>query len=653
MNTGIIAVIFFILCALASSASNGRLLLVGGGSEKNGASGWSTPAYRWAVEDKTVAVIGTSTGSLASYLESYCGASDANEIAIATRDSADSQNTYNALVAYDVIFFRGGDQWEYYNLYRNTKLQEAVEFVYSQGGTVCGTSAGMHILSSVIFTAEEGTVYPYECIENPNNLYVTLEDDFFNFMPGYLFDTHFAERGRFGRLCGFLANLQLNDGVSITGLGIDDLTCMTVDTNGLGTVYGTGCANIYTLQGTVALNGTKLLADSVKVVQLLHGCTYHFSTGEATFESLNRDYTTDDLSETGNYSILASGTSQLGQNVSMLTDFGLHTGQASDPVLVVSGNQAQAQAFIDKLIELGIPVEGLISMNSSQGSDTLVAGRISRASKFLFTANDPGDLTPFILTENGRKLKDKISADGSVTAFVGEDARLAGKTVVDNYLEYGNSYYGEMIFIKGFGLLKNTVIIPETYLNSDVYENTATAIPYAMALDTLKYGIWLTNHNYMKYTPSEGKALLSGYGIAPVMVLKNTGHRSGFSSHTATGSTSIKPRQVAGMERLTLTLTDETRPFVMGDIQSAAMPEYKARVTGNMKTNRAGKQLMIETNIPAGRWELVSANGSKIAGNEFHKETVTIDMHGISRGIYILKITSHGEELPYIHKFIW
>ncbi|MDO8897210.1 MAG: hypothetical protein Q7V19_06125, partial [Bacteroidales bacterium] len=61
-------ILIFILNIQIGFSQNGRMLLVGGGSEKNAASGWSVPAYRWAAEGKRVAVIGTSTGSLASYL---------------------------------------------------------------------------------------------------------------------------------------------------------------------------------------------------------------------------------------------------------------------------------------------------------------------------------------------------------------------------------------------------------------------------------------------------------------------------------------------------------------------------------------------------------------------------------------------------------
>ncbi len=60
------------------------------------------------------------------------------------------------------------------------------------GGVIGGTSAGLHILSEVLFTAQNGTVYPEEALEDPFNQYMTLEDDFLNLMPGLIFDSHFC-----------------------------------------------------------------------------------------------------------------------------------------------------------------------------------------------------------------------------------------------------------------------------------------------------------------------------------------------------------------------------------------------------------------------------------------------------------------------------
>jgi cyanophycinase len=539
--------IFLLMLGGSQVYAQGRLLIVGGGAEKNGQSSWSTPAYRWAGEGNKVAIIGTSTGSLAPYFTNHCGAAWAKEFAINTHDSANSQITYDTLAAYDVIFFRGGDQYDYYDLYRNTKLQDAVIFVYNQGGVIGGTSAGMHILSSVVYTAENGSVYPDECIENPNNQYVTLANDFFDFAPGFIFDTHFAERGRFGRLVGFLANYSLNQGISITGLGMDDMTCMTIDENGLGTVYGTGCANIYLAGSTYSLNGTKLLADTIDVIQLLQGCTYNFATGDVGFTGLDQQIVTSQLEETGNYTILASGNNNLSNNQTMLEDLVNNSGLPGDHILLLTGDNTLATTFKTKLLELGASEVNIFIPNLQSGNDIELGNRITEATKVLFLKNSLTDFLPFLETTNGTLLQQRLKTDGMISAFAGEDARLAGKTIVDNYLTEGASYYAELTFKKGLSLLRHTVIMPDTYLNSDIYENTATAVPYSMVLDTLKYGIWLTNHNYMKFAPVEGKTTLTGFGTAPVMVIANAGSLAGFSNQTSSGGSSGTPRMLPGL----------------------------------------------------------------------------------------------------------
>jgi hypothetical protein len=65
----VILTFLIFLLSLSVYPQPGRLLLVGGGSEKNGISSWSTPAYKWAGEGKKVAIVGTSTGSLAQYFK--------------------------------------------------------------------------------------------------------------------------------------------------------------------------------------------------------------------------------------------------------------------------------------------------------------------------------------------------------------------------------------------------------------------------------------------------------------------------------------------------------------------------------------------------------------------------------------------------------
>jgi cyanophycinase len=644
--------IIILVLGFTEATGQGRLLIVGGGAEKNGQSSWSTPAYKWAAEGKKVAIVGMSTGSLASYFKNQCGAAYAREFAINTTDSANSQATCDTLVAYDVIFFRGGDQYDYYSIYRNTKLQDAVNYLYSEGGTVGGTSAGMHILSSVLFTAKNGSVYPYECIENPNNFYVTLADDFFDFAPRFIFDTHFAERGRFGRLVGFLANYSLNQGVSIAGLGMDDMTCMTIDENGLGTVYGTGCANLYLAGSSYSLNGNKLLADTVNIIQLLQGCTYDFATGQAGFAGLDQTINSSTLEETGNYTILASGNSNLSNNQTMLADLVNNCGSAGDKILLLSGNNSMANSYKAKLLELGASGVDIFEPNLQTGADTALANRIGTATKILFLKNSLEDFLPFTATENGFLLLQKLKSDGMIAAFAGEDARLAGKTVVDNYLASGASYYAELTFEKGLSLLRHTVIMPDTYLNSDIYENTATAVPYAMVMDTLKYGIWLTNHNYMKFTPAGGKTILTGYGTAPVMVISNTGTLAGVSNQTSTGSTSMQPRMIAGFERLQLSLIDYTTPFIMGNAQSSGTHHFSEKQSLRIINDQGSNELRIEWSYAGFEWEIIDMNGRRKDHGKVLSSAEKIDVSGLTSGSYILSVVQKKTNRQALVKFL-
>jgi cyanophycinase len=635
-----------------ANAQPGRLLLVGGGAEKNGAASWSTPAYRWAGEGKKVAIVGYSTGSLAPYFTQQCGAARAKEFAISSHDSANSQATYDTLTSYDVIFFRGGDQYDYYRLYRNTKLQEAVNYLYQHGGTICGTSAGMHILSSIVFTAKNGTAYPASCIENPNNAYVTLANDFMNFFPGFIFDTHFAERGRFGRLVGFLANYSLNQGQSITGLGMDDMTCMTVDETGLGTVYGTGCANIYMSGAAYSLNGTKLLADKVHIQQLLHGCTYNFSTGQSDFSSLNCQINTAGFEETGNYTILASGSNGLTDNQAMLADLVTNNGVISAGILVLSGDMALAGTYKNKLLELGASEVNIYTPNLQSGNSIELGNRINQASKILLIKNSFPEFSSFLGTTNGALLQKRTKSDHMITAFVGEDARLAGRTVVENYLTMYASWYAELTFGKGLSLLRHTVLMPDTYLNNDIFENTATAVPYVMALDTLKYGIWLTSHSYMKFTPVEGKAILKGFGKAPVMVVANAGTLAGFSSHSSTGSPSTKPRMIAGFEHLNLSFTDYTTPYVMGNVHSAGFTDKDNQPQLDISPNPVYNVLTLNCISNDYSYEILNTHGNQLLNGKSYSKQVSVDVSLLQPGMYIIKVKNIQNNQIAILKFV-
>jgi len=427
---------------------------------------------------------------------------------------------------------------------------------------------------------------------------------------------------------------------------------MTVDEQGLGTVYGTGCANLYKSGSNYSLNGTKLLADTVQIIQLLHGSTFNFQTGQIVYAGLDRQISTNGLEETGNYTILASGSNPVSDNQTMLNDLVNNTGSPKAEILVLTGDQNLADAYKTKLLEFGVEQVNIFIVNLEFGNDANLANQINQATKILFLKNWYIMFSSFMSTPNGKLLQKQIKKDNMITAFVGEDARLAGKTVVDNYLAPYASYYAELSFGKGLSLLKHTVLMPDTYLNSDVFENTATAVPYAMARDTLKYGIWLTNHNYMKYTPVEGKATLTGYGSAPVMVLANAGTQAGFSSHTASGSTGMLPRMVAGFEHLNLALIDNTTPYVMGNVNSSGIDAVRNKNPLVISPNPVQDELTIKWNSTGYEWEIIDLHGQILKRGKAWNNPERIDVSIFRPGLYIVIFKNEQKNQLTALKFV-
>ena len=248
-------------------------------------------------------------------------------------------------------------------------------------------------------------------------------------------------------------------------------------------------------------------------------------------------------------------------------------------------------------------------------------------------------------------LTQKVHESGMISAFVGDDARFAGKTVIDNFYTKYASYYAELTFSKGLSLLANSVILSNTFYNSDMYENSATAVPYVMAKDTLKYGIWLTNHNFMKYVPVDGKTILTGYGIAPVMVLRNTGTLAGFSTQTGTGSTSA-PRMVAGFDQLELSMIDYTTPYVMGNVQVTGLHVNTKDNTFKVSPNPATDKVSFSWKYPDFNWEIRDLNGVVLKAGKSSGNCTHIYVSEFEPGLYVIKLSASGSVNTASKKFI-
>ena len=596
--------VMLLLILSSAFGQNGKLLVIGGGSEESGTNGWNAEAYQWAVnqsDNKKVAVISYSNDSpwLSEHFVSDWGAAESAVFVIGSQSEANTQSMYDTLMQYDVIFLKGGDQYNYYSDYKDTKTEQAITDKFNEGGVICGTSAGLAVLGGVDFVAGSGTVYPYECMENWNNQYVTLENDFLPFLDGVIFDSHFVQRGRFPRLLGFMANWQVNNSETLTGIGVDDKTALAIDADSNATAYGSGCVNIYHTNKSEVLEQekTKLLLDSISVTQLVDGTSINLSSFEIS--GFGNKLISENNEETGNYTIFASGGSnKIEDNKEFLDEFASEIDHAADTLLILTdNNQDTADLFEDHLNSLGIENTDVYPATSVYSDNVALEEAIKKSDRFLFVKAKWSELAEFMNGSNGELLQEKIKRSNTVSAFVGDNSRYLGKTVVTNYDDPNASYDGMYELNDGLSLLSTSVVIPKTYAKEfegsySQYENTAAAIPYAMVQDSLTYGIWLTRNNYIKFQPEGDENFLNAYGGWPVMVLKNEGTKGEIVSRGVSGE-NTGVRMLGGFENMKLSVIDATMPYKMGNTQEeepvAVAPYIKNKdleVYVNNATNR-------------------------------------------------------------------
>jgi len=256
----------------------GYICAEGGGNEQNG--NWAPSVFGWMLEKGgfgDVLVLGTS-GSDLQVANTFVqlGAASADNLAIGPVN-ADTQSVYDAIVAADIVWLRGGDQYQYVNIWNDTLTEQAIRDLYTSGGVIGGTSAGLHVLGEVIFDAEAGSLQPKQALQNAYHPFITLTDDFLELTPGVLFDSHFTERGRVARLAVLLARHFEDTGEDVLGIGVDDRTALCVNPDLTAEVRGEGAVTFLhrTGQTTQILeSGEPPVFTNLQHDQLTEGYTY-------------------------------------------------------------------------------------------------------------------------------------------------------------------------------------------------------------------------------------------------------------------------------------------------------------------------------------------------------------------------------------------
>lgn len=167
---------------------------------------------------------------------------------INSRDLANNPEIERRVRNAEMLFIAGGDQADYVNFWRNTRLHEAINYLANvKKIPIGGTSAGCAILGRLYFSALQGTIRSEEALANPFDARIAIgRNDFLNmpFLTNTLTDTHYDNPERIGRHLTFMARTVKDTalGTPVRGIGVEERTAVAIAADGKATVFGSGTA---------------------------------------------------------------------------------------------------------------------------------------------------------------------------------------------------------------------------------------------------------------------------------------------------------------------------------------------------------------------------------------------------------------------------
>lgn len=174
----------------------------------------------------------------------HCGC-DSVETIVFDRGAATSDPFVLATIRNaEAIFIAGGDQSNYTRHWKDTPVEDAINFVAAKPAPIGGTSAGMAVLGEYVYSAEgEESLTSPVALANPFAPDLTLARGFLELprLENVITDQHLQERDRIGRTIALLSRLQA-DGWSASprAIAADRETALHVDpATGMAEVFAT------------------------------------------------------------------------------------------------------------------------------------------------------------------------------------------------------------------------------------------------------------------------------------------------------------------------------------------------------------------------------------------------------------------------------
>jgi cyanophycinase len=185
-----------------------------------------------------------------------------------SRDDALSDTVIEQMQKATVVFFTGGDQLRITSQLGDSAVYRCLHEIYRRGGTIAGTSAGAAAMSETMVIGGAGD-------ESPGISALRMAPGL-ALIPNVVIDSHFAERGRIGRLLGAVAQNPAN-----LGVGIDEDTAIVVERGEQFRVLGSGAT--YVVDGShITYSG--LSETQPEGVLAIHNVTLHVLGNDDCFD---------------------------------------------------------------------------------------------------------------------------------------------------------------------------------------------------------------------------------------------------------------------------------------------------------------------------------------------------------------------------------
>jgi cyanophycinase len=254
------------------------MVLMGGGTDVD-------DAFRWMIQKSGggnfVVIRAKGTDAYNPYIYAFGGVTSVETLIITNREAANDPFVLERVRNAEALWIAGGDQADYWEDWKGTPLQAAIQGLASKNIPIGGTSAGLAVMSQYVFNALNGSITSPQALSNPYDKAVSIGRDFLT-LPGMgnlITDMHLDSRDRMGRLVTFMARI-VNDGWTpmTRGIGVDVETALLVE-SGNATRVGNGSAYFLNTVGLpeVCMPRTPLTYRNIGVQRLSGGGSFSLS----------------------------------------------------------------------------------------------------------------------------------------------------------------------------------------------------------------------------------------------------------------------------------------------------------------------------------------------------------------------------------------